>query len=170
MNMMKHIQTWLLITLLALSANGAVSAKVASGPQNLSGGAHQSQTDLKALLHQGLEEVSTTDVSGSPLATKNTGDLTKAEIKQIQGVVNEAGRPLEVVGSAAKGTRRGVGSNLPIGKGPGTRSDTDFTTAGANIDNFKGLESKLPNADPKTPILRGAGDTNQGPVIRFEPE
>jgi len=54
MNMMKHIQTWLLITLLALSANGVVSAKLASGPQNLSGGLHQSQTVLNALLHQGL--------------------------------------------------------------------------------------------------------------------
>jgi len=70
MNMMKHIQTWLLITLLALSANGAVSAKLASGHQNLSGNLHQSQTVLNALLHQGLEQVSTTNASGSPLAAK----------------------------------------------------------------------------------------------------
>jgi len=71
--MMKHIQTWLLITLLALFANGAVSAKLASGHQNLSGNLHQSQTVLNALLHQGLEEqVSTTTASGSPLATKGT--------------------------------------------------------------------------------------------------
>jgi len=66
--MMKHIQMWLLITLLALFANGAVSAKLASGHQNLSGDLYQSQTVLNALLHQGLEQVSTTDVSGSPLA------------------------------------------------------------------------------------------------------
>ena len=70
MNMTKHIQTWILITLLALFANGVVSAKLASGHQNLSGNLHQSQTVLKALLHQGLEEVSTMNVSGSPLATK----------------------------------------------------------------------------------------------------
>ena len=45
------------------------------------------------------------------------GDLTPAEIRQIQGVVDRAGRPLEVVGSAARGHRRGVGSSLSIGKG-----------------------------------------------------
>jgi len=39
--------------------------------------------------------------------TKKAGDLTSSEIRQIQKVVNEAGCPLEVVGSAAKGTRRG---------------------------------------------------------------
>jgi hypothetical protein len=70
MKMMKHIQTWLLITLLALSANGVANAKLASGHQNLGSDLHQSQTVLNALLHQGLGQVSTTDTSGSPLATK----------------------------------------------------------------------------------------------------
>jgi len=87
MKMMKHIQMWLLITLLALFANGAVSAKLASGHQNLSGDLYQSQTVLNALLHQGLEQVSTTDVSGSPLATKGGGTetvqrwMSQAELK-----------------------------------------------------------------------------------------
>ena len=80
MNMMKHIQTWILITLLALFANGVVSAKLASGHQNLSGNLHQSQTVLKALLHQGLEEVSTMNVSGSPLAPKGA---TQPKLKRI---------------------------------------------------------------------------------------
>ena len=70
MKMMKYIQTWLLITLLALSASGVANAKLASGHQNLSGNLHQSQTVLNALLHQGLEQVSTTETSGSPLAAK----------------------------------------------------------------------------------------------------
>jgi hypothetical protein len=70
MKMMKHIQTWLLITLLALSANGVVNAKAVSGYQNLSGDLHQSQTVLNTLLHQGLEQVSTMLTSESPLATK----------------------------------------------------------------------------------------------------
>ena len=87
--MMKHIQTWLLITLLALSANGAVSAKVASGPQNLSSDLHQSQTVLNALLHQGLERVSTTSASGSPLAAK--------------GRVNSAGQPINDKGQFTGG-------------------------------------------------------------------
>jgi hypothetical protein len=73
MKMMKHIQTWLLITLLALSANGVVNAKAVSGHQNLSSDLHQSQTVLNTLLHQGLEQVSTMLTSESPLATKSAG-------------------------------------------------------------------------------------------------
>jgi RHS repeat-associated protein len=107
---------------------------------------------------------------GASCPTKSgLGDLTNQEVGQIQRTVNEAQRPLEVVGSAARGERRGVGTDLPIGKGPGTRSDIDYTTAGANHGNFDGLESQLPSANPETPILRGTGDPFQGPVIRFEP-
>ena len=98
-----------------------------------------------------------------------TGDLTPEEINQIQSAVDEAGRPLDVVGSAAEGARRGVGTELPIGKGPGTQSDIDYTTANSHIGNFQGIEGRLPNADPETPILRGTADPNQGPSIRFEP-
>ena len=57
------------------------------------------------------------------------GDLTETEIVRIRSVVDRAGRPIDVVGSAARGERRGVGSDLPIGEGPGTRSDIDYTTA-----------------------------------------
>ena len=89
--MTKHIQTWILITLLALFANGVVSAKLASGHQNLSGNLHQSQTVLKALLHQGLEEVSTMNVSGSPLATK--GGTRVGDLKPIDGPAHQAPRP-----------------------------------------------------------------------------
>ena len=99
----------------------------------------------------------------------NRGDLTDDEVRAIQEVVDEAQRPLEVVGSAARGQRRNIDSELPIGKGPGTRSDTDYTTAGSSIDEFRGLEPKLPNANPQNPILRGTTDPQQGPGIRFEP-
>jgi RHS repeat-associated protein len=102
--------------------------------------------------------------------SKGLGDLTKAETKQIQKAVNSAGRPLDVVGSAAQGTRRGVGSNLPIGKGPGTKSDIDFTTANANFDNFNGIKDRLPNIDPNHGLLRGPADPAIGPSIRFEPK
>ena len=76
---MKHIQTWLLITLLALSASGVANAKLASGHQNLGSGLHQSQTVLNALLHQGLEQASTTDTSGSPLATKGVPNRVRVQ-------------------------------------------------------------------------------------------
>ena len=97
------------------------------------------------------------------------GDLTKAEVKQIQKQVDEAGRPLDVVGSAARGDRRNPGSNLPFGKGGGTKSDIDFLTHPQNLPAFKGKQGKLPEIDPKTGIIPGAHNPFQGPGIRFEP-
>jgi hypothetical protein len=88
MKMMKHIQTWLLITLLALSANGVVNAKAVSGHQNLSSDLHQSQTVLNTLLHQGLEQVSTMLTSESPLATKGGTYV----LKDADGVVKRTGK------------------------------------------------------------------------------
>ena len=96
------------------------------------------------------------------------GDLTRGEAKAIQGVVNQAGRPLDVVGSAASGTRRGVGTDLPIGKGPGTRSDIDYTTAASNVGNFNGLQQKLSGLAPHG-ILKGTPE-KELPSIRFEPK
>lgn len=85
------------------------------------------------------------------------GDLTRAEIKAIQGVVNEAGRPLEVVGSAARGTRNAA-------------SDIDYVAPPSSLKYFEGLEGKLPSIDPSHGIVPGVGNPNIGPVIRFEPK
>lgn len=98
---------------------------------------------------------------------KVMGDLTKTEMGQIQAEVNNAGRPLEVVGSAAEGTRRNVGSNLPIGKGEGTRSDIDYISPPSSIQYFE--QNKLPSIDPNTGIIPGYGNKHIGPVLRFEP-
>jgi len=62
---------------------------------------------------------------GAREAFEGLGDLTLDEARRIQAVVDEAGEPLWVVGSAAEGARRNVGTDLPIGKGPGTQSDID---------------------------------------------
>lgn len=97
------------------------------------------------------------------------GDLTPQEIEQIQAVVDKAGRPLEVVGSAAKGQRRGVETDLPIGKGLGTRSDIDYVAPPSSHPYFKDLQSKLPGIDPKTGIAPGTHNPYVGPAIRFEP-
>jgi hypothetical protein len=80
------------------------------------------------------------------------GDLTNGEVVQIQSVVDQAGRPLDVVGSAASGTRD-----------PG--SDIDYTTAWGPY--FHGLENQLPSLQHG--ILNGAPNPYQGPSIRFEP-
>jgi RHS repeat-associated protein len=98
------------------------------------------------------------------------GDLTTGEVRQVQSVVDQAGRPLEVVGSAASGTRRGVGTDLPIGKGPGTRSDIDYLIPPSSRKHFEGMESRLPGVDPKTGPIPGTHNPHIGPAVRFEPK
>ncbi len=95
------------------------------------------------------------------------GDLTKAEVKSIQKAVNEAERPIEIAGSAANGTRRGVGTSDPIGKGQGTKSDIDYLASPGSIPYFN--QTKLPSIDPKSGIIPGLGNPFQGPLIKFEP-
>jgi len=92
-----------------------------------------------------------------PVVKHNYGDLTVDEIQQIQSVVNEAGRPLEVVGSAARGARK-------------AKSDIDYVIPPASMPYYKGLQEKLPGVDPAHGIIPGAGNLNIGPVIRFEPK
>jgi hypothetical protein len=97
------------------------------------------------------------------------GDLSSTEINQIQNVVNKAGRPLEVVGSAAKGARRNPGTDLPVGKGPGTQSDIDYLVPPSSNKYFQGLDSDLPLIDRGTGIIPGVHNPHIGPAIRFEP-
>jgi RHS repeat-associated protein len=87
---------------------------------------------------------------------RQLGDLTEEEIIQIQKVVEQAERPLEVVGSAARAERK-----------PG--SDIDYVVPPSSLDYYKGLDRNLPSLDPKHGIIPGVGNTNIGPVIRFEP-
>lgn len=71
--------------------------------------------------------------------TQPIGDLTATEQRQVQSVVDRMQRDMDrrfgsgeipveisVVGSAARGERRNVGSDLSIGHGSGTRSDIDY--------------------------------------------
>ena len=97
------------------------------------------------------------------------GDLTPTEVEQIQNVVNQAERPIEVAGSAAKGARRNIGTDLPVGKGSGTKSDIDYLAPPSSIKYFENNQSQLPGLDPKTGIIPGTGNSNIGPYIRFEP-
>ena len=90
------------------------------------------------------------------LAAEDTGDLTAVERQQIQDVVDEAGRPIEVVGSAARGTR-----------GPG--SDIDYTAPNSSHPYLQPHAGDLPGLDPEHGILHGGSDPFQGPSIRFEP-
>ena len=110
--------------------------------------------------------------TSSPIsvAPQRLGDLTPDEVSRIQSVVNQAGRPLEVAGFAASGTRRGVGTSLPIGKGPGTRSDIDYLVPPGSLDNYRGLTEGLPALDPGSGVIPGTHNPHIGPAIRFEPD
>jgi RHS repeat-associated protein len=92
----------------------------------------------------------------SPALPPNMGDLTAGEIGQIQSTVNQAGRPLEVVGSAASGARQ-------------AGSDIDYIAPPSSLPYYEGLQGQLPGIDPTHGIIPGVGNRNIGPVIRFEP-
>jgi hypothetical protein len=109
----------------------------------------------------GSETISLTGLKGASVAVaakaaSALGDLTAAEAKAIQDVVNQAGRPLEVVGSAARGARTAA-------------SDIDYVVPPSSWKYFEGLEGKLPGLDPSHGIIPGVGNPNIGPVLRFEP-
>ncbi|WP_165371453.1 RHS repeat domain-containing protein [Pseudolysobacter antarcticus] len=92
----------------------------------------------------------------SPTSTASMGDLTEAEINQIQGVVNQAGRPLSVVGSAAQGART-------------AESDIDYVVGPSSLPHYDGLEGELPGIDPDHGIIPGYPNPDIGPSIPFEP-
>jgi len=77
-------------------------------------------------------------------AETTAGDLTAAETRQIQSVVNRAGRPVDVVGSVAGGAR-----------GPG--SDIDYTAATASPSHFEPFLDELPGMDSHG-LLHGTPD------------
>jgi RHS repeat-associated protein len=97
-----------------------------------------------------------TAAASADAVASGLGDLSAGEVKAIQQVVNRAGRPLNVVGSAARGARQ-------------AGSDIDYITGPSSIDYFKGLEKDLPSLDPQHGIIPGTPNPYLGPSIRFEP-
>jgi hypothetical protein len=84
------------------------------------------------------------------------GDLTKAEIDQIQKLTNQAGRPIHVVGSAARGARKAT-------------SDIDYVIPPSSADYWKDLWHKLPGMDFRHGPIDGVPNPFIGPHIPFEP-
>lgn len=82
--------------------------------------------------------------------------MTENEIKLIQDIVDQAGRPLDVVGSAASGGR-------------GERNEIDYIVGPSSIDYYKDLSRRLPAIDPHDGIIPGIHNPYLGPSIRFEP-
>lgn len=101
------------------------------------------------------------------------GDLRPEEIARIQAAADELGADLYVVGSAAKGTRRNVDTDLPLAEFGGTkantRSDIDYVTSPLYDDAADALD--LPDLDSSWGV-RGVDyiTLDKGPVIRFRPD
>ncbi len=66
-NLIKNLAV---ILLLVFTASGVVSAKVASGPQNLGSGLHQAESLLNSLAHLGWDGFSYDAAPGSSVVTK----------------------------------------------------------------------------------------------------
>ncbi|HEU5381324.1 MAG TPA: RHS repeat-associated core domain-containing protein [Ktedonobacteraceae bacterium] len=101
-----------------------------------------------------------------------TGILTSAERAEIQAIANRFMTQIDVVGSRAAGQGRNIEDlSLPVGKGPGTRSDIDFNVNGQDIINSRGALN-----DQLNQVGNGAGKvtsvTGQSypPVIPFKPQ
>jgi hypothetical protein len=134
-------------------------ASSVAGSAQQSGAASANPCDQGAALGYGLLTAGTilfSAIPGEGAGAGEFGDLTVEEIEAIQNVVNQAGRPLEVVGSAASGTRTAL-------------SDIDYVIPPSSLQYFEGLETQLPGLDPTHGIIPGVGNPNIGPVIRFEP-
>ncbi len=101
-----------------------------------------------------------------------TGGLSSAEKKALQGVADDFDTTLDVVGSRAAGRGRGVGTNRPVGKGPGTRSDIDvridsqidINTGGRLSDALKNIADGLVDVRPRLP------GGSHSPLIPIKPK
>src|SRR5262249_47525021 len=83
------------------------------------------------------------------------GDLDQAEVDGIQDIVDQAGRPLEVVGSAARGSR-------------GLGSDIDYLVPPGSMRYYQGLEGQLPGLGRTHGLIPGVHNPHVGPAMRFE--
>ena len=72
-------------------------------------------------------------------ATKGGGTLTRKELDELQTIADKHDTTIDVVGSRAAGKGRNIDQpELPVGKGPGTRSDIDtrIDTTHPDADNI----------------------------------
>jgi RHS repeat-associated protein len=107
--------------------------------------------------------------STSASGSRGTGTLTPAERAELQQIADRHNAQIDVVGSRAAGEGRNIDTNLPVGKGPATRSDIDVRISGEadiasrgrlshDISNVSGgagniVSSGLPQIPSRPPVI-----------------
>jgi RHS repeat-associated protein len=80
------------------------------------------------------------------ISVPGEGTLTEGELNDLQGVADQYNTPIDVVGSRGGGGGRNIGTDLPVGKGEGTRSDIDVKVDGqVDIDTSGRMTDDLKN-------------------------
>jgi intein/homing endonuclease len=100
------------------------------------------------------------------------GKLTESEAKALQDVANKHKTDIYVVGSRGRGEGRNIDTDLPVGKGPGTRSDIDVKIDGQiEINTRGGISDDLKNIGGGNLVNVGTRHTTPYlPYIRFSPK
>jgi hypothetical protein len=102
----------------------------------------------------------------------NAGTLTAAEQAEIQAIANNYNTTVDVVGSRAAGQGRNIETNLPVGKGPGTRSDIDFRidTSHPQVDALMADLNNVGNGAGNASLKHGTNHRpSYPPVITISP-
>lgn len=122
------------------------------------------------------EKEATPPVSdGTPLVpnmqTPGPQTLTPSELGQLQAIADRYGTRIQVAGSRGQGMGRNVSSSeLPTGKGPGTRSDIDVVIDGqVDINSRGGLSNDIRNSCGGDTQIASAGGDAYGPHIDITP-
>lgn len=94
------------------------------------------------------------------LAKLPKNSLTAIEFFRLKRIAKEFNTTIYVVGSRASGQGRNINTNLPVGKGSGTRSDIDIKIDGQkDIDSRGALSQRLSqlsgNAGQSFPLIGG---------------
>jgi RHS repeat-associated protein len=97
--------------------------------------------------------------------------LTPKEIQELQALADRYKTNIDVIGSRAAGNGRNIATDLPVGKGPGTRSDIDVRIDGqVDIDTRGGLSNDVGNVgNGAGTVASSTGLPSSPPVIKFRP-
>jgi len=97
--------------------------------------------------------------------------LTAAELSELQGIANKHQTRLQVIGSRGRGMGRGVETDLPPGKGTGTKSDIDVMIDGQrDIDTRGALSNDVSGACNGNANVASSIGQASGPHIDILPQ